>query len=88
MANSYPHRAQRLLSTHQPMLYAAVAFAAGILMASRVWRPATWWIAASLIFVLGTILFISRRHSVSFVFGLLAMVGLGALNFQLREHPG
>ena len=32
-----------------PALLAALAFAAGILLASRLWRPPMWWAVAGLV---------------------------------------
>jgi competence protein ComEC len=77
-----------LLSTQQPLLYAAIAFAAGILFAARMSHPASWWIAAALVLIFSAGLFLKRRQTMVLACGLLALSALGALTFQVRERPG
>jgi hypothetical protein len=38
------------LRTRQPMLWAALAHANGILVGHYAWRPASWWLFAALVF--------------------------------------
>jgi competence protein ComEC len=38
----------------QPLLWAALAFATGIAIGARLWRPAVWWLAAAAIFALAS----------------------------------
>ena len=78
-----------------PLLGAALAFAAGILLASRVWRPPVWWIAAAA-FLLGAAAFFyqksfygtpfsCKRRWLAHLLCLVALVFLGAVNLQLAE---
>src|SRR5688572_77818 len=87
MASGSPQRARGVLSAQQPLFYAALAFAGGILLGERVWHPASWWIIASLAFISSAGFFFSRGRSVALFCGLLAIGALGAMNFQLRLQP-
>jgi competence protein ComEC len=75
----------------QPILWAAAAFAAGIVFGTYAWRPPVWWMAAAVFFALAAAYFLRRQKlwqtfaakglALSFLFFL------GALNIQLRERP-
>src|SRR5262245_54924571 len=81
-------RARNPLPTQQPLLYAALAFGAEILVASRISSPPpSWWIAAALVLMLAARLFRAHSHAMVLACGLLALGALGALNFQVRERP-
>ena len=41
-----------LAPTRQPLLWAAGAYAGGIAVGARMWRPAVWWLAAAVVFAL------------------------------------
>jgi competence protein ComEC len=41
---------ERRAPCRQPLLWAALAFAGGIALGARFWRPAPWWLAAAAIF--------------------------------------
>src|SRR5260370_10410248 len=74
-----------------PLVGVALAFAAGVLLASRVWRrPAGWCVAASLL-LCASAFFYRRRRWLARPLCLLALAFLGALNLQLRQisapHP-
>jgi competence protein ComEC len=43
--------------TRQPLWWAALAFAAGIVIGERCWRPANWWLAAFTILLLAVLNF-------------------------------
>jgi competence protein ComEC len=75
-----------VLSSQQPLLYAAIAFATGILLGSRSWYPASWWIAGALILILLAAFFVARRQMVALPCGLLILTALGALDFQIRQR--
>jgi competence protein ComEC len=68
-----------------------VAFAAGILAGNSAWRPATWWIAAALVFGLAAAMFARTlegcRPYVAKLLGLAVLFFLGALNIQVRTRP-
>jgi competence protein ComEC len=73
----------------QPMFWAALAYALGIVVGFYQWRPASWWIVACAAFVSASIYFLRRRTcSVRIWFaGSLALGALslaGALHIQLR----
>jgi len=51
--------------TRQPLLWAALAFAAGIVVGERCWRPAGWWLAACAVFLLAALNFWIERRSES-----------------------
>src|ERR671924_282195 len=75
-----------VLSSQQPLLYAAIAFATGILLGSRSWYPASWWIAGALILILLAAFFVARQQLVALPCGLLILTALGALDFQIRQR--
>jgi hypothetical protein len=71
-------------ATHQPMLWAALAFGAGILLGSYFWRPAIWWILAIAFFTVAAFHFLERRRPLAYALGLGALVFAGALGIQMR----
>ncbi|HTD22002.1 MAG TPA: ComEC/Rec2 family competence protein [Terriglobales bacterium] len=74
-----------------PLLGAAFAFAAGIVLASRVWRPPAWWCVAAALLLGASAFFYGRRRWLARPLCFLALAFLGALNLQLRQisasHP-
>ena len=78
---------QGLLSSQQPLVYAAAAFAAGIVLGARGLHPSSWWIAGALVFTLSAVLLLRRRAAAALPCSLLVLVALGALNFQVRQQP-
>ncbi|HEX4485270.1 MAG TPA: ComEC/Rec2 family competence protein, partial [Terriglobales bacterium] len=83
----YRNTPRRVLpaASHQPMLWAALSFGAGILMGSYFWRPATWWISATAFFAGAAFYFFRRRRPLAYGLGLAALVFAGALAIQMRE---
>ena len=67
-----------------PLLWAALAFAAGILFGSHFWRPASWWIGATAGFATAGLYFLNHRKCLGYALGLAAVAGGGALAIQLR----
>src|SRR5580700_1449118 len=69
----------------RPLLWAAFAFGAGIVIGVHAWRPASWWVATALGFVAAGAYFSRRRTWLGFVVALGAMFFVGALEIQLRS---
>jgi competence protein ComEC len=74
-----------------PLVGAALAFAAGIVLAATVWRPALWWMVAATL-MLGAAAFFYRRTLnpalplwPARLLCFAALVFLGAVNLQLRQ---
>jgi len=66
------------------MLHALVAFASGIALGTRLWRPPTWWMLG-LIALISAALYLTRtRIWIPRVLSLVALIFLGALNIQIR----
>ena len=79
------------LSAHpiprQPLLYTALALAAGIFLGAHAWRPPTWWVIAASAFAVATLVLVRRRTLIARVVALGTWVLLGALLIQLRPEP-
>ena len=71
-------------SARQPLLYAALTFAAGIIAGAYAWRPPLWFLVAILTCSLSAVLLSNRRRRIAWVFGLSSLFWLGALSLQLR----
>jgi competence protein ComEC len=74
-----------------PLVGAVLAFAVGIVLAGKVWRPPVWWIVAAA-FVLVTAAFFYRRALYptlplwpARLLCLTSLIFLGAVNLQLRQ---
>jgi competence protein ComEC len=65
------------------MLWAAVAYAAGIAVATYHWRPASWWVAAAIAFFAAGLYFVRRRRWLAVALALGALFFAGALHIQL-----
>ena len=72
---------------HQPLLYAAFAFSAGIVVGSFAWRPALWWLVAIGAFALAAGYWLASRMRPARIAVLLVLFFLGGLNIQLRTPP-
>ena len=73
------------------MLWAALAFAAGIAVGVHAWRPPLWWFIAWIVFASSSLYWLRRRARAAFMAGLATMFLLGALLVQVRvpsEDPG
>ncbi len=66
------------------MLWAAVAYAAGIIAGVYLWRPALWWIVAGAAFIAAAAYFTQRRAALGWTIALAALFLAGALHIQLR----
>ena len=69
----------------QPLLWAALAYAGGIVAGSYAWRPVAWWIIAGLAFAAASAYFARRRIAFGFALALGVLFFTGALNIQLRS---
>ena len=68
-----------------PALLAALAFAGGILLASRVWRPPAWWAVATVVFAAAALAFLHRRARAAVAAALCAIAALGCLASEARN---
>ncbi|PYX10879.1 MAG: hypothetical protein DMG88_00750 [Acidobacteria bacterium] len=72
----------------QPLLWAALAYAAGLVIGLYAWRPALWWMVAFAGFSVSAIYFLRRRAGVAFSLGLAAIFVTGALAIQIAHSGG
>ena len=73
--------------SREPLLWAALAFAAGLWIGKYAWRPPSWWLTATFIFILAAVYFLKRRIVLSSALTLGAFVLAGALAIQTRGTP-
>ncbi len=67
------------LRERMPALWIASAFAAGIMVARYVWRPASWWLVAAIALAVCAAVLARTRARAAFVVGLGAIAAVGAL---------
>src|SRR5580658_9841419 len=77
-------RAFSAKAPRQPMLWASVAYSAGIVAGVYLWRPALWWIVAGAAFIAAAAYFVQRRAALGWTIALAALFLAGALHIQLR----
>jgi competence protein ComEC len=72
------------------MLWAAIAYAAGIWCSAYIWRPALWCLGAAVVFAASGTWFIRRRARAAYTLGFSALYVTGLLVMQLRppQHAG
>ena len=87
--NASPARRQPSGGRH-PLLWAALAFASGIVLGVYAWRPPLWWLMAWIAFALSAGYLLRRRGRSAALLGLAALVLLGAFILQVSapENPG
>jgi competence protein ComEC len=73
----------QLKPTRQPMLWAALAYAAGIIAGAHFAHPATWLIAAATLFSAAAFYFLTRKKWLAITLALAAFLTAGALHVQL-----
>jgi competence protein ComEC len=66
------------------MLWAALAYAGGIVTGFYVWRPPLWWLIAALVFSASGAHLLRHRARAAFALGLSALFVTGALMMQAR----
>lgn len=76
--------ASHLQFPREPMFWAAIAFALGIVAGVYEFRPALWWIVAAVAFVSAAAYFASRRSHLGHLLALAAFFLIGALYVQVR----
>src|SRR5579863_5016958 len=73
--------------SQEPLLYAACAYAAGVVLARLFWRPEVWLIAAPLLLLAGAAFFLARgRERVATALALAVFAITGALNQELQAN--
>ncbi len=75
------------LRTREPLLWMALAFAGGIVLGTRAWRPDVWWMAAFAAGLASSGYFLRKREWLAAVLAAGAIVCLGALAAQVAR-PG
>src|SRR5579864_7511777 len=81
--------ASLLKAPRQPMLWACLAYACGILLGIHEWRPMLWWIVAGAAFIASAGYFIRRRAGMGWALALGAFFLAGAFHVQVRSAgPG
>jgi len=95
MSNS-PHPEQRHSGPRCPLLFASLAYAAGILFAAHCWRPRLWWLAAVVALLAGASVIAIRtrgagenaselwRGHAAQVCILACIAALGAIGYDAR----
>ena len=71
-----------------PLLWAALCFVAGLWVGVHAWRPATWWIAAALVFAISVLWFTQRRPWMAKALSFGMWIVIGALLIQVRPLTG
>jgi competence protein ComEC len=79
--NSRP--AQQPSGGRQPLLWAALAFAAGIATGVYTWRPSLWWAAAFVVIAASGVFLSRRRWRSAFILGMGTLFVLGAFIIQV-----
>src|SRR5215467_9861140 len=74
-----------LKASRQPMLWAAAAYALGIVVGIQAWRPPFWWAAAATVFVIAAVYFVQRRSGAAWLLALGTLFLAGALHIQIRK---
>lgn len=77
--------ALKLKAPRQSMLWAAVAYAMGIIAGVYFWRPAWLWILGATVSALAAAYFANRRCRVGWALSLGTLFLVGALQLQLRD---
>ena len=76
---------KRLQFPREPMLWAAVVYALGVVAGFYLWRPALWWIVAGLAFAGAAFYFAYRRSRFGWALALSTFFLAGAVHIQLRQ---
>jgi competence protein ComEC len=71
----------------QPLLWAALAFAAGILYSFYLWRPTTWWMVSLCAMTAFALFYLGRRPWAAWALSLCVLFTAGALRIAV-SGPG
>jgi competence protein ComEC len=71
--------------TRQPILWASLAYATGIVAGTHMSRPASWWVGAGIAFLAAGLFFVARRRWLGAILAIGAFFFAGALNSQQRD---
>ena len=74
-----------LKAPRQPMLWACLAYACGILLGIHEWRPVLWWVFAGAAFIASAAYFVRRRAGLGWALALGAFFLAGAFHVQVRS---
>ena len=75
----------RIAAERAPLLWAAVAFASGLLTGQYIWRPPLWWVTAAVVFSLAVAYFVRRRFYFAIPLAWSILFVLGALTIQVSN---
>ncbi len=73
------------LRSRQPLLWAALAFAAGVCLAESAWRPATWWLFSAAAFATAGMYWIRGRLALGAAAAVVLLAVLGAASLVLGD---
>jgi len=71
-------------ASRAPLLWAFLAYAAGINLGRYLWRPFLWWLVATMVFGAATACLCRRRLRSSFLAGCCVLFVIGILVIQVR----
>jgi competence protein ComEC len=71
-------------ASRQPLLWAALAHASGIVAGVYLWRPVLWWLVAGVAFIGSAAYFAKRRSGLGWALALATFFLAGALHIQVR----
>ena len=74
----------QLKPARQPVLWAALAYASGIIAGAHLLRPDSWWVGAGIAFIAAGRYFLRKRTWLGATLALGAFFLAGALHIQLR----
>lgn len=83
--SSVPSSSWSVQFPREPLLWAAVAYASGVIAGVYLWRPAFCWIAAAVVFGSGAAYFASRRSRFGWTLALSIFWLVGALHIQVSR---
>lgn len=69
------------------MLWAALAYAAGIIAGAYLWRPTSWWVVAAIAFLAAGLYFVRKERWLAVPLALGAFFFAGALTFNCEGQP-
>ncbi len=73
-----------LKAARQPLLWATLSYALGIVAGIYAWRPALWWVVGLTTFLASAAYFARKRPAFGWILALAAFFLAGALNVQMQ----